>query len=151
MDATILGPQRLSPLPRNEVDLEGRGMEGGGGASEAIVIRSELNRRSEFQRVSCRLVAARMQMAMPRSRGRKTGGRHRVGTDVMYRRRYVFRMQSSEWNARKEASHRVALERGRAVHKFSASIYYPTDGISTGLSHDSLFHFSIRAIVVSFF
>lgn len=92
----------------------------GRGTSEAIVIRSELNQRSEFQRVSCRLVAARMQMAMSRSRGRKTGGRRRVGTDVMYRRRYVFRMQSSEWNARKEASRRVAPERGRAVHKFSA-------------------------------
>lgn len=106
MDATILEPPWSSPLPRNEVDLGERMGEG-----VAIVIRSELNRRSEFQRVSCRLVAARMQMAMSRSWGRKTGGRRR-GTDVMYRRRYVFRMQSSEWNARKEASRSTRMWEG---------------------------------------
>ena len=86
-------------------------------------------------------------MAMSRSRGRKTGDRRRVGTDVMYRRRYVFRMQSSEWNARKEASRR---ERGRVVHKFSAlPLMLSVDGTSTGLLHDGLFQFSVRVTVSS--
>jgi len=112
------------------------------------VIRPELNQRSEFQRVSCRLVAARMQMVRCPDRG---GGKPEVaGTDVMYRRRYVFRMQSSEWNARKEASRR-ARTRGRTVHKFSAlPSMLSADGTSTGLLHDGLFQFSIRS-VVSFF
>lgn len=102
------GPVRPSPEAGDEI--EGERKEGR--ASGAIVIRSELNRRSEFQRVSCRLVAARMQMAMARSRGQKTGGRRRRrdATDVMYRRRYV--SECNHRNGTRVRRRRVAPERG---------------------------------------
>lgn len=70
MDAPWLQDLRLSHYQETIRTESGR---------KLTVIRSELNRRSEFQRVSCRLVAARMQMPMARSQGRKIGGRRRVG------------------------------------------------------------------------
>lgn len=77
-----------------EAGRRGRGRREGAG-----MIRSELNRRPEFQRISrppgCRANAN----GSDRGGGKDDGGRRAVETDVMHRRRYVFRMQSSEWNA----------------------------------------------------
>lgn len=68
----------------------------------ASMIRSERNGRSEFQRTPLAPTRCRANINVDVIAWKREGELAEVAaveTDVIYRRRYVFRTQSSEWNA----------------------------------------------------